>query len=367
MLFGFSIPPVGPAHRSDAENYARVVEDCRLGQELGYDSAWSLEHHFTPYYPTPDTMLFLAHVAAHCPGLGLGTCVIVLPWAHPLRVTEQIAMLNALTTGTLYIGLGRGTARYEFDRLGVDMTQTREMFREELEIVKLGLYRDSFEYNGKHYKIPHTQIRPRPRDPAAIKLMGAIGSPQSAEIMAELGLPLLHSAQFPDRVTAEVVRRWKERTRSLGKPTENQGFALHSNPCIVAESDKEARALAVKHLSLFTRVQMEHYETEADYWKNVPGYEQFSKMFANLKKLSQPGPDLDAHIEQQLVGTPDTVIRRIEEIRDKLDITHFITGHFQYEMDDETRRRSLRLFGEHVIPHFRGKQASGNARRAAGR
>ena len=60
-------------------------------------------------------------------------------------------------------------------------------------------------------------------------------------------------------------------------------------PTILAETDKEALALANKYFPIFTRVQMDHYETVADYWKDVPGYEQFSKMFANLAKLKEPG------------------------------------------------------------------------------
>ena len=169
MKFGFTIPPVGTHGRSDADNYDAVIADCRLGQELGYDSAWALEHHFSPYFPTPDTMLYLAHIAARCPGLGLGTCVIVLPWHHPLRVAEQIAMLNILSQGTLYLGLGRGTARYEFDRLGVDMTQTRTQFTEAIEIIRLGLSGEPFTYEGEIYQIPETIIRPRLRDRSAIK------------------------------------------------------------------------------------------------------------------------------------------------------------------------------------------------------
>ena len=353
MKFGFSVPPVGPLGRSDTDNYAKAIEDCKLGHRLGYDSAWALEHHFTPYYPTPDTMLYLAHLAAQCPGLGLGTAVIVLPWHHPLRITEQIAMLNALTRGTLYLGLGRGTARYEFDRLGVDMTETRDRFREAVEIINLGLSGEPFSYEGRYYQIPTTEIRPHIRDRKAICLFGAIGSPASAEIMADLGLPLIHTSNFPDHLTVAIVKKWKERCREHGFPTEDMGFPIHANPTIVAETDGEARDLARYYYPRFAKVQMEHYETEADYWKDVPGYEVFSKMFANLKKMTEQGPALEKYLDNQLVGSPETVIRRIEVLRDNLDIQHIVCGHFTYEMGDDLRRRSLRMFAERVIPHFR--------------
>ena len=103
---------------------------------------------------------------------------------------------------------------------------------------------------------------------------------------------------------------------------------------------------------------MEHYETAADYWKDVPGYEVHSKMFANLQKLSKPGPELEKALALQMVGSPETIIRRIETMRDNMGIGHIISAHFLYEMDDGLRHRSLRLFAENVIPHFRGDRAA---------
>ncbi len=354
MKFGFGTAPVGPSGRSDAENYATLIEDCRLGQELGYDSAWALEHHFTPYFPTPDTLLFLSHLAAHCPGLGLGTCVIVLPWHHPLRIVEQIAMLNVLSSGPLYLGLGRGTARYEFDRLGPDMTETRGRFKEAVEIVQLGLSGKPFAYEGEFYRFPETRVRPDPRDVNDIHFFGAIGSPPSAEIMADLGLSLCHTSNFPDRLTESIIRRWKERQEETGRFIDaSEGFPIHANPAIVADTDEEARDLARKYYPKFAQVQIDHYETNDDYWKDIPSYEAFSKMFANLGKLAHLGEDLEKYLNFQLVGTAETVIRRIEVLRDRLNVGHIICGHFSYEMSDEERRRSLRLFAERVIPHFR--------------
>ncbi|MCZ6532888.1 MAG: LLM class flavin-dependent oxidoreductase [SAR324 cluster bacterium] len=358
MKFGFSVPPVGPGERSDAENYKRVIEDCRLAHSLGYDAAWALEHHFTPYFPTPDPLLYLAHIAAQCPGLGLGTCVLVLPWYHPLRITEQIAMLNLLSEGELYLGLGRGSARYEYERLGVDMTETRERFRETVEIIKRGLQGKPFSYEGTYFKFPETQIRPHLRAPEDIHFYGAIGSPESAEIMADLGLSLIHTTNFPDHYTDRIIANWRERAASHGMDAEGMTFPIHCNPTIVADTDEEALELARVYYPHFIRVQMAHYETAADYWKDTPGYEIHSKMFANLQKLAQPGEPLDKALSLQLVGSPETVIRRIETLRDNLGIGHIITAHFLYEMDDDLRRRSLRIFAEQVIPHFSDKEAA---------
>jgi alkanesulfonate monooxygenase SsuD/methylene tetrahydromethanopterin reductase-like flavin-dependent oxidoreductase (luciferase family) len=112
IAFGFQAAPASDAHKSDQALYREVMDDCALGQKLGFDAAWLLEHHFSDYYPTPSPLLFMAHIAAALPDLSLGTSVLVLPWYHPLRLAEEIAMLNSMTRGTLHLGIGRGTARW---------------------------------------------------------------------------------------------------------------------------------------------------------------------------------------------------------------------------------------------------------------
>ncbi len=358
MKFGFGTAPVGPKGASDEEVYAKSIEDCELAVELGYDSAWALEHHFTPYFFQPDPMVYMSHLAARFPTLGLGTCVIVLPWHHPLRLAGQIAMLNNLSQGHLYLGIGRGTARYEFERFGVEMGETRDRFRESLEIVQLALKGEPFVYQGSIFQIPETTVRPRPAHPERIHFYGAIGSPASAELMAEMGIPILQGTNFPDMYASRFVEQWKARGRERGMAVDNQELPVMALPTILAETDKEAHELAESYYPIFTRVQMEHYETQADYWKDIPGYEQFSKMFANLAKLKEPGEDLNKFLAMQLVGSPDTVVRRLQVMQEMFDVGHIACVFGTYEMGYDVRRRSMKLFAENVIPHFRRKAAA---------
>ena len=153
LKFGFVVAPVGGARLDDGALYREVIADCRLGQALGYDSAWMLEHHFSDYFPTPSPLLFMAHVAAHCPGLSFGSSVLVAPWYHPLRLLGEISMLSNLTEGELFIGVGRGTAKMEYDAFDVNMEQARDRLRECLEIMRLGLTGEPFTYAGEHFRI----------------------------------------------------------------------------------------------------------------------------------------------------------------------------------------------------------------------
>ena len=109
VSFGFQAAAAGAGSESDHQLYRDLIDDCALGYRLGYDAAWLLEHHFSDYYPTPSPLLLMAHIAARFPDLSLGTSVLVLPWYHPLRLAEEIAMLGTLTRGRLHLGIGRGT------------------------------------------------------------------------------------------------------------------------------------------------------------------------------------------------------------------------------------------------------------------
>ena len=90
----------------------------------------------------------MAHIAAAFPDLSLGTSVLVLPWYHPLRLAEEIAMLNSMTRGTLHLGIGRGTARMEYDAYNVDMNEARARFAECYRIVEKGLSGEPFTHDG---------------------------------------------------------------------------------------------------------------------------------------------------------------------------------------------------------------------------
>src|SRR5246127_3117138 len=183
IRFGFQAAAAGEGVHSDQTLYQDMLDDCTLGAGLGYDAAWLLEHHFSDYYPTPSPLLAMAYIAAKCPDLSLGTSVLVLPWYHPLRLAEEISMLNSLTRGTLHLGIGRGTAKMEYDAYGIDMNEGRARFSEIFQIVEKGLAGKPFSHQGKFWNIERPiRLRPDPVD-KPVHFYGAIGSPASAEVM----------------------------------------------------------------------------------------------------------------------------------------------------------------------------------------
>ncbi len=86
-----------------------------LAEPLGFDSLWGVEHHFTDYTMCPDVLQFLTYMAGRTKRVKLGSMVVVLPWHDPMRVAEEISMLDHMSSGRLILGIGRGAGRVEFD------------------------------------------------------------------------------------------------------------------------------------------------------------------------------------------------------------------------------------------------------------
>ena len=119
----------------DTEVYSQEMRLCDLAVELGLESLWTVEHHFDDYTMCPNPVQWLSYQAGRHPDTLLGSGVIVLPWHDPLRVAEEIALLDQLSGGRMILGLGRGLARIEYEGFRVDMNTSRERFVEYVRLV----------------------------------------------------------------------------------------------------------------------------------------------------------------------------------------------------------------------------------------
>jgi alkanesulfonate monooxygenase SsuD/methylene tetrahydromethanopterin reductase-like flavin-dependent oxidoreductase (luciferase family) len=194
-------------YHSDHELYWEECGLADLAEPLGFDSLWAVEHHFDNYAMIPDVVQFLTYIAGRTSRINLGTAVIVLPWHDPVRVAEQIAMLDILSHGRLLVGFGRGAAKLEYDGFRVPMDEARERFIEAAEIVVKALRNERFSHQGRFFQIPEMSIRPRPYADFSGRLYGAAISPESTEIMARLGIGVLSILQRDwDSTVAEIQR-----------------------------------------------------------------------------------------------------------------------------------------------------------------
>src|SRR5437773_1038542 len=228
-----------------------------LTEPLGFDSFWTVEHHFDDYTMVPDVCQFLTYVAGRTSRIKLGTAVIVLPWHDPVRVAEQVAMLDILSRGRLLIGFGRGAARLEYDGIRIPMDEARERFIEAAEVVVKALKHEHFSHQGKYFQIPEMSIRPRPYADFRGRLYGAAISPESAEIMAKLGIGVLSILQRDWDSTVAEIERYNAFYRDL---TGQQPIPpVVAARVIIGDTDEEARALARKYIGGHWQMADQHY------------------------------------------------------------------------------------------------------------
>src|SRR4030095_3514264 len=152
----------GWSNVSDAEVWDEELRLARLAADLGFDVLWSVENHFDDYSFCPDHTQLRSYLAAVCPGIGLGTAAVILPWHDPLRVAEQVSVLDHLSRGPLRLGLGRGLARREFATFRGTMDESRGRFDEASEMILRALRTGVMAGGGALPPQPRTEIRPRP-------------------------------------------------------------------------------------------------------------------------------------------------------------------------------------------------------------
>src|SRR5512141_2600679 len=125
MDVGLAIIFQGTDHsRSDLEVYQQELRLGAMAEPLGFQSIWGVEHHFTDYTMCPDVLQFLTYMAGRTRRLQLGSMVVVLPWHDPMRVAEEVSMLDNISDGRLIFGIGRGLGRVEFEGFRVSMDES---------------------------------------------------------------------------------------------------------------------------------------------------------------------------------------------------------------------------------------------------
>ena len=168
---------------SDAQTWQEELRLAEIAADSGFDVLWSTEHHFEDYSFCPDNIQLMTHLAAKYPNIDVGTAAVILPWHDPLRVAEQVALLDFLSGGRLRFGMGRGLARSEFEGFRVSMNESRDRFDESAPMILKALETGVIEGDGKFYKQPRREIRPRPQH----DMKGRIYSVATSEESVELG------------------------------------------------------------------------------------------------------------------------------------------------------------------------------------
>src|SRR6059036_1031804 len=295
--------------RTDRNVYRNEMRFADLAEPLGFESLWGVEHHFTDYTMCPDVLQYLTYFAGRTQRIQLGSMVVVLPWHDPLRVAEQVVMLDHLSNGRFIFGIGRGLGRVEFEGFGVNQEESRERFVESTQMILEGLERGYCEFQGKFVKQVRRELRPRPFKSFRGRTYAAAVSPESSEIMARLGIGLLIIPQKPwDMVAKELNdyrRVYSEVNGTDAPPPIVAGWTLCD-----ANADR-AEENARRYIGEYYQSVIRHYELIGDHLQNLRGYEAYK---ATQERISQPGgteESIEFFLGLQPWGTPAQCYEKI--------------------------------------------------------
>jgi alkanesulfonate monooxygenase SsuD/methylene tetrahydromethanopterin reductase-like flavin-dependent oxidoreductase (luciferase family) len=329
--------------------HARVTQQILRADALGFDYAWVAEHHFSNEYGImPDVFVYAAYLAALTTRIKIGTAVVTLPLANPLRVAENTAFVDILSNGRFALGLGSGYRKYEFDGFGADFERRRDIQEEALPLLMELFFNKRVDHHGDHFNFkvdgpyelfPHSLQQPHP----PIFLAGA--TERSIGVAARMGFGLFLSSWTP---FAELARQAAGYRALLAETPE----ALRANPArghvdvarwvYVAETDAQAKRESEPGIMR----SLAHFSSG-----HTSGY-----LGTVSQNVGASPRDYDA-LNRDIIlhGSPATVSAKIEELREKTGAASIML-HFPPWYGAEMALASLELFSGEVIPKFRQNQ-----------
>lgn len=342
MRVGTFLLMPSPDGRGSEEVYARALEQAQAAEDLGFDSVWIAEHHFSSYGYCPHPLMMATAIAQRTRRIRVGTAVLVLPLRHPLQVAEEIAMADHLTGGRLDVGIGRGYQPHEFVRLGRDVAHSRAMYEEAVDVILGVLENEFFGYQGQHYQVSEAALFPQPLQKPHPPFYVACQSGASLEAAVRRGFHVLTGGAGSDLAGLREFREVFDRASGEHGREKALEFGF-SRWVYVAESDREARG-------------------------GVPEAQWVLRAATNLAV----GPDAvvagrpsarpltDEPTEDQIMGrygvfgSPATCLRLLKEYVDQLEPQQLLCTFWLGGLAQDKVLHSMELFAREVLPHLRG-------------
>jgi len=348
-FFFFQAPP-GHAH---ADIIRRELDQVVWTEELGFDEVWFTEHHFIDYGLSVDPATLASAAASRTRRVRIGLAAAILPFHHPLRLAEQMALVDIIADGRLDVGVGRGNRPAEFAGYRVPQEESRERFDEIVEVMRRAWTEERFSYRGRFFTFDDVRVIPKPVQRPHPPLYQVCVTKDGIENTALRGWPMLNSVLFGP-VDQLVANRdtYVQTLRKAGRSAAEIAALLArwgvSRQIYVADTDAraldEAKAAEVWYQESFRRFVIPDRIEDA-HPSLQPG---FRAMAERLSKVTWEG----LVRETLAFGTPDTVARHIEAMR-ALGVGRVLCWMNFGGLPQDKIRRSMELFAREVMPRFR--------------
>ena len=304
---------------------------------LGFRSYHPAEHHFTPLGIGAAPSVWLSAVAQRTKRLRFGPLIFALPFSHPIRLAEEIAMLDHMSGGRLEIGFGRGASPIELAYVGYDKQAADETFREGLEVVLAALTSERLTYSGKRFQLKDVPMHLPPLQRPHPPLWYGLHSLDSAERVARQGWNVV--ANERPAASGALLERYREvwrATRGTEAPYPFMGLARH---IVVAETDGQALEIARRAYKVWLRSFLWLFEVHG----SAPQHWDRSGTFDILRDAEERG----------VAGSPATVIEWLSAHIEATG-TNYIVGQHQFgDMTLAETLQSLEIYARDVMPELR--------------
>ena len=322
-------------------------------EELGFDEIWLTEHHFINYGTSVDPAALAAAAASRTQRIRIGLAAAILPFHHPLRFAEQMALVDIISNGRLDVGVGRGNRPMEFRGYRVPQEESRDRFDEAVEIMRRAWTEERFSYDGRFFKVPEVSVIPKPVQRPHPPLYQVCVSKDGIENTALRGWPMLNSVLFGP-VDQLIGSRdiYVDTLKKAGRGADEIKSLLArwgvSRQIYVAETD--ARALAeAKDAELWYQESFRKFVVPDRIEEAHPSLQPaFRAMAERLSKITWEG----LVAETLAFGSPDTVARHIEVMRG-MGVGQVMCWMNFGGLAPDKVRRSMELFAREVMPRFR--------------
>jgi len=342
-----------PTRDSEAQLFRDALEQAVLADELGYHCIWEVEHHgLREYSHSSAPEIFLSFVAARTRRIRVGHGVTLLPhrYNHPIRIAERIATLDILSGGRVNWGSGKSSSRVEQDAFQVDRETLHDEWLEAVTMIPKMWESEVFEYRGRFFDIPPTQVLPKPVQVPHPPMFAACTRPDSAAAVGRLGLGALNFAIGNDDYLAQKVsdsRAAVSKAEPIGRSVTNH-FAC-TPPALVLDDDRKACRYGFRGARFFSETLGRYYFGAERPIGRLPVSREFfpdDLLEAAMQARNSSDDQINAMCGD--AGFAREFVERFVEIGvDELILVMQI-GTVPHELVME----SIRTFGEKVLPHF---------------
>ncbi len=344
MKFGDFLFPESKAPETDYKVVTEALKEAELADELGFDSIWLGEHHFDGACSYADPMTFAGAVVARTKRAKIGFSAVQTALHHPVRLAEQVALLDNLSNGRIILGTARGTAFnfYEFRGFGIDPSEAHERLREVEEVLIGAWTTENYKHEGKYWQVELPVLRPQVYQKPYPPIVRACSGLESTLEMAREGRPFMMNIQSDD-TTRQRMDQYRATMAEAGY--DDQAIARNVDQCwvwrnvFVADTDAEAEALGVPYFR-----EMRVYLSENRQRMNTA-----EELAAQTRTITGAARDTVDH--GLIYGSPETVCEKLKPLQDigvGGVIIHFRLGSMPWEAAEH----SLRLFAEKVAPEL---------------